>query len=310
MRGGPRGSTATTWPAALRTARRGGDAYAARWRRRSGGCGPSLRRRRGRPGRPRPGGRGRSATVPGSPAARGGAGVPGAGGDGRRRGVVPDGLRDAGRARATGSAAAGRAVAGRRRRRPAGRARGTRGCGWPRRSTRTRPGAAAAALLDGRRGGPLGATGTSWRGGSSGWGRSELAARPLRDPPTRPACAAALLEGLRREGLGLLRWTPEAAALRQRLAFLQPRLGEPWPDVSDGALHARVDEWLEPELGRARRRADLARIDAGQALRAAAAVGLGRGGPAGRAGARSGSTVPSGSRIRVDYGDPSSRCSR
>ncbi|MCZ9340157.1 RNA helicase, partial [Streptomyces sp. TRM76130] len=55
-------------------------------------------------------------------------------------------------------------------------------------------------------------------------------------------------------------------ALRQRLAFLHRQLGEPWPDVSDGELHARAAQWLEPELSRARRRADLARIDAGQAL--------------------------------------------
>ncbi|WP_251092941.1 ATP-dependent helicase C-terminal domain-containing protein [Streptomyces sp. Caat 7-52] len=133
-------------------------------------------------------------------------------------------------------------------------------------------------------------------------GAIELAVRPLKDAD--PALVrGALLEGLRLEGFGLLRWSPEAEALRQRLAFLRVHLGDPWPDVSDGALHARVDEWLEPELGRARRRADLARIDAGQAL---ARLLPWASGEAARLDelAPERITVPSGSRIRIDYGDP------
>ncbi|MFD4969156.1 ATP-dependent RNA helicase [Streptomyces sp. NPDC058424] len=133
-------------------------------------------------------------------------------------------------------------------------------------------------------------------------GAVELAVRPLAD--AEPGLVrAALLDGLRQEGFGLLRWSAEADALRQRLAFLRRHLGEPWPDVSDDALHARVDEWLEPELGRARRRADLARIDAGQALArllpwaSGDAVRLDELAPERL-------TVPSGSRIRVDYADP------
>ncbi|MER7191149.1 ATP-dependent RNA helicase [Streptomyces flaveolus] len=113
----------------------------------------------------------------------------------------------------------------------------------------------------------------------------------------------ALLEGLRQEGFGLLRWSADARVLRQRLAFLRLHLGDPWPDVSDDALHARVDEWLEPELGRARRRADLARIDAGQAL---ARLLPWASGEAARLDelAPERITVPSGSRTRIDYGDP------
>ncbi|MFF4310264.1 ATP-dependent helicase HrpB [Streptomyces sp. NPDC001507] len=133
-------------------------------------------------------------------------------------------------------------------------------------------------------------------------GAIELAVRPLRDAD--PALVReALLEGLRREGPGLLRWTPDAVVLRQRLAFLRLRLGEPWPDVCDDALHARVDEWLEPELGRARRRADLGRIDAGEALKRLLPWA---GGEAGRLDelAPERIAVPSGSRIRVDYGNP------
>ncbi|MFF4115373.1 ATP-dependent helicase HrpB [Streptomyces sp. NPDC001714] len=133
-------------------------------------------------------------------------------------------------------------------------------------------------------------------------GAIELAVRPLRDAD--PALVRdALLDGLRREGLGLLRWTPDAALLRQRLAFLRLHLGEPWPDVSDDALHARVDEWLEPELGRARRRADLGRIDAGEALRRLLPWASGEAGRLDEL-APERIAVPSGSRIRVDYGNP------
>ncbi|WP_055621527.1 ATP-dependent helicase HrpB [Streptomyces sp. JHA19] len=133
-------------------------------------------------------------------------------------------------------------------------------------------------------------------------GAIELAKRPL--PGADPALVrAALLEGLRREGFGLLRWSPDAVVLRQRLAFLRLHRGDPWPDVSDEALHARVDEWLEPELGRARRRADLGRIDAGQALTRLLPWATGEAGRLDEL-APERVTVPSGSRIRVDYGDP------
>ncbi|PJM94686.1 ATP-dependent helicase HrpB [Streptomyces sp. CB01373] len=133
-------------------------------------------------------------------------------------------------------------------------------------------------------------------------GAVELAVRPLAD--AEPGLVrAALLDGLRQEGFGLLRWSAEAHMLRQRLTFLRRHLGEPWPDVSDDALHARVDEWLEPELGRARRRADLARIDAGQALTRLLPWASGDATRLDEL-APERLTVPSGSRIRIDYADP------
>ncbi|MEU0177269.1 ATP-dependent helicase HrpB [Streptomyces massasporeus] len=133
-------------------------------------------------------------------------------------------------------------------------------------------------------------------------GAVEVTVRALKD--AGPGLVRdALLDGLRREGFGLLRWSAEADALRQRLRFLRLHLGAPWPDVSDDALHARVEEWLEPELGRARRRADLARIDAGEAL---ARLLPWASGAAGRLDelAPERMTVPSGSRIRIDYSRP------
>ncbi|MCY0935290.1 ATP-dependent helicase HrpB [Streptomyces sp. H34-S4] len=131
-------------------------------------------------------------------------------------------------------------------------------------------------------------------------GAIELAARPLRDPD-RALVRAALLDGLRVEGLGLLRWTPDSRGLRDRLGFLHRTLGAPWPDVAeDRELLERADDWLEPELSRARRRTDLARIDAGQALNRLLPWATGQAARLDEL-APERIKVPSGSRIRVDY---------
>ena len=123
-----------------------------------------------------------------------------------------------------------------------------------------------------------------------------LSERPLRDPDP-VLVRQALLDGLRTEGLGLLPWPPEATRLRQRLAFLHRVLGPPWPGVTDGELLTTAANWL-PET--ARRRADLARIDTTSALHrllpwpdAARLDDL----------APDRIEVPSGSHIRVEYGD-------
>ncbi|MCX5413265.1 ATP-dependent helicase HrpB [Streptomyces sp. NBC_00059] len=131
-------------------------------------------------------------------------------------------------------------------------------------------------------------------------GAVELSVRALRTPAPE-LVRGALLEGLRREGLGLLRWNRDSEQLRLRLAFLHRVLGAPWPDVSDDALTARADEWLEPELSRARRRSDLARIDAGQAVRRLLPWATGEAARLDEL-APERIEVPSGSRVRVDYG--------
>nr|WP_304412986.1 ATP-dependent helicase HrpB [Frankia sp. QA3] len=127
-----------------------------------------------------------------------------------------------------------------------------------------------------------------------------LTERPLARPD--PALLeAAVLDGLRREGLAALRWTRDAVGLRERLAFCHRFLGDPWPDVADAALLASAPDWLGPELAAVRSRADLGRVDADQALRrllpwpqAARLDAL----------APQRLEVPSGSRVRLDYSGP------
>ncbi|MGW3500451.1 ATP-dependent helicase HrpB [Streptomyces globisporus] len=131
-------------------------------------------------------------------------------------------------------------------------------------------------------------------------GAVELAVRPLKQPDPE-LVRGALVDGLRSEGLGLLRWNRDTEQLRSRLAFLHGVLGAPWPDVSDGALLADPDAWLEPELSRARRRSDLGRIDAGQALRRLLPWATGDAARLDEL-APERIEVPSGSRIRVEYG--------
>lgn len=131
-------------------------------------------------------------------------------------------------------------------------------------------------------------------------GAVELTAGAL-SAPDPVLVRAALVEGLRREGTGLLRWSEQAAGLRQRLAFLHRALGEPWPDVSEAALLERVEEWLGWELERAGRRSDLERVDAGKALERLLPWASGDAARLEEL-APERIEVPSGSRVRVEYG--------
>lgn len=148
----------------------------------------------------------------------------------------------------------------------------------------------------------------SWAGGDvvarevERLGAIELRSRPLRDPDPL-AVRAALLEGLRAEGLGVLRWSREAHGTRERMAFLHRELGAPWPDVADEALLPAAPEWLGPELAAARRRSDLERVDAGGALARLLPWATGEASRFAEL-APERVEVPSGSRIRIDYTGP------
>ncbi|RUM98540.1 ATP-dependent helicase HrpB [Pseudaminobacter arsenicus] len=66
--------------------------------------------------------------------------------------------------------------------------------------------------------------------------------------PTGPEANSAIVDALREHGLSLLGWSREAQALRHRLQWLHQGLGAPWPDVSDAALLASLEDWLLPFL--------------------------------------------------------------
>ncbi len=85
--------------------------------------------------------------------------------------------------------------------------------------------------------------------------------------PADDATRAALLDRVRDAGLGVLGWSQAATRLRSRIGFAHRAFEENWPDVSDDALLATLDEWLAPRLMKATRRADLERVDLVGALR-------------------------------------------
>ncbi len=130
-----------------------------------------------------------------------------------------------------------------------------------------------------------------------------LGAIVLSSTPVRPPAEegrAAVARALASEGLATIGWSAPAEALRRRLALLHRELGAPWPDVSEPALLARLDEWLAPELGTLAGGASTGGIDlAGPLSRLLPwpeAARLGELAPEHLA-------VPSGSRIRIDYPD-------
>ena len=81
-------------------------------------------------------------------------------------------------------------------------------------------------------------------------GAIAFAERPL-PRPTGEQAARALADGVKEFGLQSLSFSKEALQFRERLGFLHRSLGEPWPDVSDEALVARLEDWFIPYQGNA-----------------------------------------------------------
>ncbi len=134
--------------------------------------------------------------------------------------------------------------------------------------------------------------------------QERLGALVLKDEPlAEPAperVTAAMLDGIRALGIGALPWTREAESLRQRALFLR-RLdaAADWPDLSDEGLLAALEEWLAPHLVGVTRQAQLDRLDLAAVLRQRLSWeqqrALDRLAP-------THVTVPSGSRVPIDYG--------
>jgi ATP-dependent helicase HrpB len=118
----------------------------------------------------------------------------------------------------------------------------------------------------------------------------------------------AMLEGVGLLGLAALPWDSETRTLQARMEFVR-RLARAeltdWPASDDAALSATVRAWLAPWLAGITRREHLARVALAEALRA-------RLSPAQRlaldALAPRELSVPSGSRVRIDYLDDNAPC--
>jgi ATP-dependent helicase HrpB len=121
---------------------------------------------------------------------------------------------------------------------------------------------------------------------------------PLADPdPER--VRAAVLEGIRGLGVAALPWTRDAREFQARVLSVRHWFpNEGWPDVSDAALEETLDEWLGPYLGGVTRRDHFDRVDLLAALHARLdwkqRQRLDEGTPTHL-------TVPSGSRLRLEY---------
>lgn len=126
-----------------------------------------------------------------------------------------------------------------------------------------------------------------------------LSERPLHKPPS-DLVTAAVLQGIRAQGLACLPWEPGTTSLRDRLRFI--RSTEPnadWPDMGDEALLQSLETWLAPFLDGITRASDFHRIDVQAALEALLSWEQRK-----RLDAMAPEAieVPSGSRIRIDYG--------
>ena len=136
-----------------------------------------------------------------------------------------------------------------------------------------------------------------------------LGALVLEEKPSTNAdptlIAEAMTQGVREMGLASLPWTEGAKILRARVMFLRRLFNEEgWPDLSDEALLASLDDWLAPYLAGISRKAHLDRLDMHQIIQSLIPHELAR--KMDRL-APVRIEVPSGADVRIDYetdGDP------
>ncbi|EJO95583.1 ATP-dependent helicase HrpB [Ectopseudomonas mendocina DLHK] len=113
----------------------------------------------------------------------------------------------------------------------------------------------------------------------------------------------ALVGLVRRKGLELLPWTPDLRQWQARVALLreldlQQQGQSEWPDLSDAALLASLEQWLAPFLGKVNRLSHFANLDLPAILQTLLPWPLPQ-----RLDELAPRTlsVPSGSRIAIDY---------
>lgn len=135
--------------------------------------------------------------------------------------------------------------------------------------------------------------------------RIRLGALTLREQrlanPSAQQIALALAYAVGAEGLRPLPWSRESRRLQERLMFLR-QFDPSIPDVSDVALQASVHDWLAPHLQGLRRRSELGRLNMEAILMGMISWKIQQ-----RLDfeAPTHIAVPSGSRISIDYSNPS-----
>jgi ATP-dependent helicase HrpB len=137
-----------------------------------------------------------------------------------------------------------------------------------------------------------------------GWLHALKLSEQRLDRPDATQVSTAMLAGIRELGLAQLPWSKDSRALQARIQFARGadlKASTLWPDVSDQALSATMEDWLAPWLDGVTRRDHLSRLNVHEALLALlnwnqqqrlneiAPMHL---------------VVPTGSRIPIDYSSP------
>ena len=125
----------------------------------------------------------------------------------------------------------------------------------------------------------------------------------ILDSPSPEAVLAAIITGIREMGIASLPWTRSLRAWQARVMLLKriDAQGSPWPDTSDESLSDTLESWLAPHLSGMTRLSNLTTKDFSGALRGLLdwrqqrqVDDL----------APTHFTVPSGSRLPIDYSGP------
>ena len=113
--------------------------------------------------------------------------------------------------------------------------------------------------------------------------------------------ARILADGIARLGVDRLPWTKPLSQWRDRVIFLRAAEGDEWPELSDAALAARVDEWLTPALYGKTAESELSPDELANAVSALVPHALRR-----RLDAEAPThfSAPSGSQVPIDYEAP------
>ncbi len=121
--------------------------------------------------------------------------------------------------------------------------------------------------------------------------------------PDPDAVLQAALTGLKQLGVAALAWTPDLRQWRSRVLLMRQygvAAPAPWPDLTDAALDATMDEWAPAWLAGLTRREHFSRLSLRDALESCLTHGqrsiMQREAP-------THFTVPSGSSIAIDYTD-------